>query len=314
MKVLFIINPGAGGRAADKVKGIVESLFKKAGWDIESVVTHTPEEAENLIKSCEEKGFNLLVIGGGDGSIHHLVQHLPIGSTEKAQGIPFGIIPLGSGNDFYRGVGAPMDLEGAAENIINGFPVPIDVGLVEALNEDGSLRKEKPLRFTNTVGIGIDSQTLATREKSPKWLSARYEILFLLTLSFMIPVNAKIKTDVTTTEFEGYWILACNNGVIGTGMKIAPEAKINDGLLDLVLVEKIPKLQLAINLPKVFKGTHIKVKGFSVSKVRTIELSCRPPLRLAIDGDREFEPPARISILPGAVRLMTSVTKGPQWL
>jgi diacylglycerol kinase (ATP) len=305
MQVLFIVNPNAGGRAGAKAIDTALARFDEANWQVITVRTKTVEEASDLITSAGQQGYELLVVGGGDGSIHHLIGHLPIGSPDKAAGIPFGIIPLGSGNDFYRGTGAPMDPWGAADNIVNGKDIPIDVGLVEPVNNDGSLRNEKPIRFTNTAGIGLDSQTLARREVSAPWLSARYDLLFLMTLAGLKPIHVTLETDDWVKELHAYWILCCNNGFIGTGMHVAPDAKINDGLMDVLIVEKISKIRFVVNLPKVFKGKHLNQPGLSVMRARSVILRSDPDFRMAIDGDREFKPPARISILKGAVRLRT---------
>jgi len=310
MNVLLLVNPHAGGRGNRRVLEIASARFRDAGWLITTVITETQEHAADLIRSAPSEGFDLLVIAGGDGSIHNLVQHLPISTRDRPEGIPFGIIPLGSGNDFYRGIGAPLDPLGAADNIVDGTPTPVDIGLIEAVNEDGSPRGEKPIRFTNTVGVGIDSQTLATRERLPAWFSARYELLFLLTLLWMRPMTMWLKAEEWERELQGYWILCSNTGYIGTGMHIAPEARLDDGLIDVVIIEKIPKMRFVMNLPKVFKGTHVNVKGFSMVQAKSLILRTRPDFRLAIDGDREFKPPARISILPGAVRLRTKVLPG----
>jgi diacylglycerol kinase (ATP) len=305
MKVLFLINKNSGGRSLNQSIERALERFDEAGWQVITVRTGSTSEAEEHVTSAEEQGYELLVIGGGDGSIHHLVQHLPLGTPDKPVGLPFGVIPMGSGNDFYRGIGAPLDPWAAADNIVNGKPIPVDIGLAEPITKSGNLRDEKPIRFTNTAGIGIDSQTLVTRTKAPASLSARYELLFLLTLIWMKPLRVRIEADNWTKDQEAYWILCCNNGTIGTGMKIAPEAKFNDGLMDIVIVDKIPKMRFIVNLPKVFKGTHLSVKGFSVVQAKSLILQAEPDLNLAIDGDLEFKAPARVSILPGALRLMT---------
>lgn len=309
MRVLFLVNLKAGRRGDAKAVETALQRFEQAKWHVITVKTRSPEEAAEHIESAVDQEFELLVVGGGDGSIHHLVQHLPLGTEENPRGLPFGIIPLGSGNDFYRGIGAPMDAWGAAENIVEGTPTPIDVGLVEPLNPDGSRRGPKPVRFTNTAGIGLDSQTLATRERAPSWLSARYELLFLMTLAWMKPVRFELEFDGSARDFDGYWILCSNSGYIGTGMHIAPQARPDDGLMDVVLVERISKIRFVYNLPRVFKGTHLGEKGVSVVKTSSLVIRGRTDLRLAVDGDRTFAPPARITMLKGAVRLMTRSIK-----
>ncbi len=306
MKVLFLVNPYAGGKGNRAAVDIACSRFADAGWDTTTIRTESPDHSAELIGSAHENGYELLVVAGGDGTLLNTIQHLPLGSHENPSILPFGIIPLGSGNDFYRGTGAPRDPAGAAENIINGKPVPIDVGLCEPINDDGSPRDEKPVRFINTAGVGMDSQTLATREKAPSWLSARYEFLFLVTLIRMYPLEVTLETDEWNETVDAFWVLCCNNSHIGTGMQVAPDAKINDGLFDVLIIPKMPKIKFVMNLPKVFRGKHLEMKGVEIRRASNIVLKCKPGQRVAVDGDLEFPAPVRIRNLSGAVSLWAS--------
>jgi len=310
MKVLFLINPNAGGRGCERRIEIANRHFTGAGWNITTVVSETGDHASSLVHSAHGAGYDLLVLAGGDGTLHHAVQHLPIGSHENPSPLPFAIFPLGSGNDFYRGTGAAPDPDIAAENIINGIPVPIDIGVVEPLNDDGSLRDERHVHFINTAGVGMDSQTLATRENAPRFLSARYELLFLMTLARLYPLRVKITADDWNLDIDAYWILCCNNSFIGTGMNVAPAAKVNDGLFDVLVVRKIHKLKFIQYLPRIFKGTHLEVDGMEILRARELTLFCTPNQRVATDGDRSFNGPVRIRVLPGAVTLWTSRLDG----
>ncbi len=305
MKVLFLVNPNAGGRGAGRKVRIAHERFLSAGWSVTLENTGTPEHAGRLISSAHDDGCDLLVLAGGDGTLHHAIQHLPLGSHDKPSTLPFGIIPLGSGNDFYRGTGAPWDPEGAADNIINGRDIPIDIGICEPVDDACNLRNEQSIRFVNTAGVGIDSQTLATREKAPKFLSARYELLFLVTLVRLYPLKVSIQADDWDLDGDYYMVLCCNNGWFGTGMEIAPGAKINDGLFDVLTVRKTPKWKFVVNLHKVFKGTHIYMEEAEILKTRSLVLRCEPGQRVATDGDRACPTPVRISCIPGGVSLRT---------
>ncbi|MCX6645953.1 MAG: YegS/Rv2252/BmrU family lipid kinase [bacterium] len=310
MKTLMLVNPRAGGRGNVEVVESARSRFAREGWDISVVRSQDINEGIAAINKAVDNGLELLVLCGGDGTIHSSIQHLPSGTEESLSPLPFGIIPLGSGNDVYRGLGAPRDPIGAAENIIFGKPVPIDAGTVFPVNIDGSPRNEKPIRFINTAGVGIDSQTLVTRAKSPRWLSARYEIIFLLTLASLKPISASLEADDWNLDIEAYWILACNNAYIGTGMHVAPDAKIDDGLMDVLLVPKKPKLEFMMHFNKVFTGRHFEIEGVHIRKAKNLLLKCDPIQRLACDGDLAFLSPARISIEKGVFSLRTSWLNG----
>ena len=310
MKVLFLVNPHAGGKANQHKVEIANAHFEDAGWDVTTKRTESGEHAELLVISAIDEGYDLLVVAGGDGTLHHLVQHLPVGSLEEPSTLPFAIFPLGSGNDFYRGLGSSREPNEAAQNIVEGTAVPIDVGIVEPIHEDGSLRDENPVLFLNTAGVGMDSQTLATREKSPSWLSARYELVFLMTLARLTHVSANLKADDWDLNLDAYWILACNSPYIGSGMHVAPGALINDGLMDVLLIPKMSKLQFIMNLAKVFKGKHLEMKGVEIRKTNSMILKCKPEQRMALDGDLEFSSPAKISIIPKGLILWTSWLNG----
>jgi diacylglycerol kinase (ATP) len=312
MKVFLLVNPKARGRGNVRAINVALERFAMAGWAVITVRTGSTDHASEVIRAAPADGFDLLIVAGGDGTVHNAVQHLPLGFPTHPSPLPLGIIPLGSGNDFYRGIGAPSDPLGAGENLVNGRPMPVDIGVVEPINEDGSLRDEPPIRFVNSAGIGIDSRTLATRLKAPRWLSDRYDLLFLLTLIWMKPMNYRLKAESWERNFPGYWVLCCNNGQIGTGMKIAPEARFDDGMLDVVTVERIPKWRFVRNLPKVFKGTHTDEKGFDVVKAKEVIVRSIPTVRVAADGDLVFRTPVRIRVLPGALTLWTSRLGGSE--
>jgi diacylglycerol kinase (ATP) len=310
MKTLMLVNPRAGGRGNVDVVESARGRFARQGWDVTVVRSQGVDEGIAAIKNAADSGLDLLIICGGDGTIHSSIQHLPAGNEKSPSPLPFGIIPLGSGNDVYRGLGAPLDPVSAAENIIFGKPVPIDAGMAIPVDKDGAPRREKPVRFINTAGVGIDSQTLVTRAKSPRWLSARYEIIFLMTLARLKPISASLEADDWNLDIDAYWILACNNAYIGTGMHVAPDAKIDDGLMDVLLIPKKPKLEFALNFPKVFTGRHFEIEGVHIRTTKNLLLKCDPVQTLACDGDLTFESPARISMEKGVFSLRTSWLNG----
>ena len=310
MKTLMLVNPRAGGRGNVKTVEAAKNRFVQEGWDVSVLRSQDVDEAVAAIKKAVDQGLELLVLCGGDGTLHHSIQHVPMGSLDSPSSLPFGIIPLGSGNDFFRGLGSPRDPVGAAENIIKGKTVPIDIGTVVPVNKDGSERDENPVRFINTAGVGMDSQTLATRERSPAWLSARYEIVFLMTLARLQAVSASLEADEWNLDINAYWILACNNGYIGSGMHVAPDALIDDGLMDVLLIPKKSKLAFIFYLPKVFKGRHLEIEGIEIRKAKSLVLKCNPVQRIACDGDLTFPSPAKITMNHGALSLRTSWLNG----
>jgi len=306
MKVLFLVNPNAGGKANKSAVDIANGVFKNAGWNVDTVRTQTPDDAEARLKAAHGDGYELVVVAGGDGTLFHLAQHIPLGSIDAPPPIPFGLIPLGSGNDFYRGLGTPRDFQSAAESIVNGKIVPVDIGLVEPIDESGNPRAGNPVRFINTAGVGMDSQTLVTRKNAPGWLSARYEICFLMTLPKLYPLKVHLDAGDWELDTNAFWVLCCNNSHIGSGMIVAPDAKTSDGLMDILIIPKMAKFAFVLNIMKVFKGEHLKMKGVEIRRAKSVKLFSKPNQIVACDGDMTFEGPVKVSIIHGAVRMKTS--------
>ncbi|HEX9743915.1 MAG TPA: YegS/Rv2252/BmrU family lipid kinase [bacterium] len=310
MKVLFLVNPHAGGRANQQAIDIAMSEFRKADWDVTKTLTTSEKQANDLIRGATYDGYNMVAVAGGDGTVHNAIQNIPLATDDHPEPIPLAIFPLGSGNDFIRGTGALPDPESSAKNIVEGVSAPFDMGLVEPVDQDGNPRDGRIVRFCNTAGVGIDSQTLATRLTAPKWLGTRYDLLFVLTLMKLFPLNIVMEAEDWTFEGPVYWAVCCNNHQIGNGMKIAPGATIDDGVMDIVFVHKDSKLKFIMSLPKVFKGAHLDVDCFEMRKAKSVVLRCSPEQNVAADGDITELAPSRIRLLNKAARLRTSWLNG----
>ena len=285
---IVIANPTSGHGACYKALPDLEREMKKAGWRFAIEIPKSADETKKVARESPRKGFDSIIAVGGDGTIHDVLEAIDIEHQS------LGILPLGSGNDLFRMLKIKGDYESSIRNIIDGGNWKIDVGMVN------------DIRFLNTAGTGIDSDTLVVRRDTKGFVKRNYVLLFFKTLGRLKPFHVKITADGKIIEDDFMWVIAANNNYIGGGMMIAPDASQDDGLLDLVMIRKTSKFRMAINVPAIFKGEHLKMPETSQMKVRDVIFECDKPRELGVDGDVRSKTPAHITIMPRALSLIST--------
>jgi len=285
---LVIANPTSGRGACYKVLPDLESEMKKAGWRYSIEIPESEEASLKIAKTSSQKGFDSVIAVGGDGTVHTILQGIDIHNQA------LGIIPLGSGNDLFRMLKIKGDFESAIKNVIEGENWKIDVGLFG----------EK--RFLNTVGTGIDSETIKVRYETKGFIKRNYVLLFLKTLSQLKPFRMRIIADGKVIEDIFSWVIVANNNYIGGGMMIAPHAKQDDGFLDLIIIRKTSKFRMVQNVPAIFRGDHLKMPEASEMKAEEIIFEGDEKRDLAVDGDIRAQIPIQIRVIPRTLSLIAS--------
>lgn len=285
MPTLILINPAAG-RKKDKSPffGLIEERFRREGEQFEIIQPDDVGHWSELVRSTSDKGFDKLLACGGDGTVHLTLQGF---DYEK---VSLGILPLGSGNDIYRMFNVPINPGAALDNFFAGEE-SVDVG-----EANGRF-------FLNTAGIGLDSWTLLTREKSSGRLASNYVYQFLKTLRIVKPLQCEIEIDGKTISRNANWVVAANNRYIGGGMKVAPDADVRDGFLDIIIIGKASKVDMLLLIPRIFKGTHVNHPKVEVYKGRDITINCAEDIPCAIDGELHGKPPLEIKVHHRKLRL-----------
>ena len=230
---------------------------------------------------------------GGDGTVNEVVNGLATARTPAA----LGILSAGRGNDCRRNFNLPSRLSLALERLLGGRDVPIDVGLAEW--PDGRRR-----HFVMSLGAGFDAAVAARAERSRGSGRAPYVRAILGTLWAYRPSPATIRVD-ERVHSSGPIIAAvvANGPYYGQGMKIAPTADPHDGVLDLVVLGNLGRVEFLRWLPTVYRGRHLANPKVSAARGRTIAVEAPAPLPLHVDGEPCGETPVRVSILPSALRL-----------
>lgn len=286
MPLALLVNPHSAGGRTLKLLPRVEAAMdaKRMIFRVERTrgLEHGARQAQLAVDAGE-----VPVVMSGDGLVG------AIGGALAGAETPLGIIPGGRGNDLARVLGIPDDPQGAVDVIAAGRTRRIDVG------------EANGRRFLGIASTGFDSE--ANRIANETRLlrgNLVYAYGALRALLGWKPVRFTIGADGERIRFTGYSVSAANNGAYGGGMFIAPDADLADGEFDIVTIGEVSKLKFVANLPKVFKGTHIREDEVRVFRASHLELSASRPLEVYADGEHLTDLPASLRLLPRALSVL----------
>lgn len=289
---VVVINPTAGrGRAGKQVPEIRRLLGPKAAnwvWRY----TQKRGDGQTLAREAAEAGARLVVAVGGDGTLHEVVNGV-LGTEATV-----GLIPFGTGNDLARALGLFGDLERACLALTEGVTKRIDVGVIEGQGTDG------PRHFLVLTGTGYDARTAQTVNEGIRHLSGPLAYVWgaVLTLKDFQPFALTLTLDgQTPIRTQAMLVSFANAATTGGGMRIAPGATVDDGFLDICLVETVSKPTLLFQLSQVFHGKHVNHPAVTMLRTQALTVDADPPQPLLIDGEVIGTTPATIKLLPGAL-------------
>lgn len=291
----MLINPTSGKGRGGKNAPIAAGRLRERGLIVTELVGGSAQESAALARKAVQEGTDALVVCGGDGTIHQAVQVL------AGTDVPLGIIPLGTGDDNARTLKLPLkDVIGAADIVADGRTRTVDLGHVNLA--DGTEHY-----FLAVLSIGFDSE-VNERANEMTWPSgqARYLRATIATLRDFKPVTFTMTLDGQHRETEAMLISFGNGISYGGGMKICPDAKLDDGLLDVTELGAVSKFTFLKSFPGVFKGTHTKSEFVTQHLIKTAFVEAPGQIAYA-DGERLGPVPANIEVRPLALRVLASV-------
>lgn len=285
--IYAICNPTAGSGRAKKIGNQIETRLKAQGFACQLLFTAYPGHAEELARQARENGAELVLSIGGDGT-----------SLETARGLigsdcPLGIIPAGTGNDFIKTLGIPMNPNDALAHILSHEPRKTDVGEI-----NGRV-------FLNEIGTGFDVSVLDYAQKAKKYcrglLPYLYGVVKTLFRFRSVPLTYCIDGGKPET-LDAFVIGAANGGMIGGGIPIAPDAKADDGKLDIVIMEKVKRSHLLNRLMGLMRKKILTFPETRCFRASSITFST-PNMRVNVDGEIVPEVTVECRILPGALMI-----------
>ena len=269
MRIDFILNPVAGNGFALRTMETLKLLAEARGQDIRVYRTEGPGHGTLLAKQlAEDPGVELAVAVGGDGTCGEVAAGLTGSKT------PMGIIPAGTGNDFIKVAGIPKDPQAAFEFLLNHSPRPVDTGRV---NDQF---------FLNVCGTGFDVTVLdyAEEEKKKHRGLTPYLLGLLKAISHYKPVELSLREGGKESKEKLLICSIANGRYIGGGIPICPVADITDGMLDLVMVQNVPRSAIPRYLPGLMTKKVLTFRITSHRLVKEVTLAGKG-LRINIDGE-----------------------------
>lgn len=287
-----IVNPRGGLRRGTAVLRAVAPVFAAAGASLDIHTTARAGHARELAQGLPRGGLAGLCVIGGDGTAHEVVNGLL--RRQDPAAVPLGIIPAGSGNDFARHLGV-VDPVAAAQRILAGNIRPLDVARLTTGDAEEFC--------INIVGWGSGVDVNRRAEKL-RWLGpSRYALAALTEIVLAKRRHAKIILDGRTSEDDYFFAVACNTRFTGRGMLLAPDAVMDDGRLDVVLVRRATRRQMLSLFAKVFDGSHASLDFVEVHRVRSFAIEPETNDVLNMDGELKGSTPVRVEVVPSALRL-----------
>jgi YegS/Rv2252/BmrU family lipid kinase len=300
--VCLIVNPAAGGGKAGRLAPVVQAALRGHGLTVRRADTRDLDHGRELAAHAATLGETVVALGG-DGLIGALADVL----RESPEAV-LGVMPGGRGNDLARVLGIPEDTDAAAAIVAGGHTRRVDLGLVQDAHGSGGRA------FVGIASAGFDSDANRIANEAPSWLGGLvYLYGALRALVSWRPARFELELEPPgeLRAFSAFSVGAANSKTYGGGMRAAPDAMLDDGLLEVVLVESIGKLTFLTRiLPKVFSGAHVREPGVHVFRAREIALSADRPFTMYADGDPIGELPVRVRALPGAVTMLTPTQAG----
>ena len=288
----LLVNPAAGSGRAKKRLPEFESEMRRRGLPYRLVETTGIEHGCREAVAAAAAG-EVPVVVSGDGLIGK------VGGVLVGTGSPLGILPGGRGNDLARVLGIPSDPAEAVDVLAAGERRRIDVG--EANGQ----------RFLCIASCGFDSDAnrIANEARLVRGPLV-YAYAALKALWQWKPAEFTITVDGARRSFRGYSVVVANSKAYGGGMFVAPDAELDDGLLDLVTTGEVSKRRFLVNLPKVFKGTHLAEAEVSVERGAKVSIEADRPFEVFADGDHLTDLPATVQVLPEALELIAPAAGG----
>lgn len=285
--VVLIANPASGGGKVLRLLPAVEGRLAELGIPFQTRLTRSLEHARELAVAAASDGA-VATSFSGDG-----VAGAVAGALAGIDEALVAVLPGGTGNDFCRHVGIPQDPLEACELLVSGVPTAIDLG-----EADG-----RP--FLGIASTGFDSAANEIANAAPRWLGRGiYVYGALAAIARWKPATFTVTLDGDERSFEGWSVIVANTSVYGAGMFVAPDARLDDGRLDVVLISRSSRVRFAATLPKVFKGAHVDDPLVTVVRAQEVRIASSRPFDVYADGDPIAALPSVIRALPGAVRVL----------
>jgi diacylglycerol kinase (ATP) len=301
----LIVNPvaanGAVGknwpRLCDRLQAEAASLTAR----FDAALTEEPGHATELARQALDDGYRTIVAVGGDGTVNEVLNGLVDEGAVDPE-VVLGIIPWGTGADFARTAGIPRDYAAACRHLLRSETRSIDLGKITCLCEGQEVERY----FINAAGLGFDGEVAELVNRNPKLLGGTIPYLACLFTRLVTYRNKNVEFSFDDQYVRGRTnsVIVCNGRYLGGGMFVAPEASLDDGLFDVVVLGNLNKLEVVANVPRVYKGTHLTHPKVSFCRAREVHVESQERMFLQAEGELIGEAPATFRVIPRTLRVL----------
>jgi diacylglycerol kinase (ATP) len=287
MRLLVIHNPAAGrGRTRRHVQE-VETRLRALGANVDTHASASPADLTNAAAAGSRGDYDRVVICGGDGTLNLAVREFDLRRGTLA------LIPLGSGNDFARITGIPRDPRAACELAVAGKPREVDVA---AAND---------IRYLGVAGVGFDSEVARFANDRVKLL--RGSAVYLFAILRVLPRFEARQVRINGREEEIMFAVFGNSSQYGAGIRIVPDAKVDDKLLDACIVHRTSRFQLLMTLPLAYTGKHVRKPFVEMRRGAEYSVESQTTMDVFADGEAVTQTPVVFRILEDRLKIVTPV-------
>jgi len=285
---LAIVNPAAGDGNGARVGADLARELEASGFKIEVIRTPAPGEAARIAREASADGCRTVIAVGGDGTANEIANGLVETGTALA------LYPIGSGNDFARSLGYPRKRRDIARFLANARRRLIDVGEV-----NGRI-------FVNAAGVGIDGHVAERIEASARIVGPvlGYAVGALVSIATYRPQPMRLRIDDQTIEGKHLVVVAANGTHFGNGMHVAPKAKIDDGLFDIVVAGDLGRWASLVALAKLYRGTHVNGRDILAFRARSLDVELQRELPTQADGEPMRARSLTVRMRPSALTVL----------
>jgi diacylglycerol kinase (ATP) len=309
IRAILIFNPNAGqaGQLRPQLDRAIE-LWQAASWQVHQAPTDYSGHATEIARQAALEGYDYAIAAGGDGTVNEVMNGLIHSNTA------LGTVPIGTVNIWAREMGLPMDVVGAAKELLNATIKTIDVGQTTQIIKSHSLKsspKEQPISraFLLMAGIGFDAavtESIDAREKKKLGVIAYVKQAIQLAWQFR-GVRTLLRIDGKRVRGRILMIIIGNSQLYGGVVKMTAHAIVDDGLLDVCIIKGRNMITAPLRLFSIFTRNYNRDPRVAYFKATTIEIQGKKKLPIQIDGDFLGRSPMRFEILPSALKVLVPV-------
>jgi len=294
VKIFLILNPKAGHKSGEKLNSQIIRKFEEYNIELDYRLTEQKRHGQEMIQNVKFEDYDGIVFCGGDGMAFEAINGYFRNTSKKR--IPIGVIPIGTGNAYARDLDFEKDRwEEAIAAIASQKTRKIDVGKF--------ILKKEHYYYLNILGFGFVADVSETAQSLKFFGGTSYLLGVLYQTIFLNPFHLKIELDGKTIEQKNIFVEISNTRYTGVDFLMSPDAKIDDGFLDVVLLEKVSRRKLLKSLPTIFKGEHILLNEVTYLQAKNIKIETDVPKILTPDGELFGTTPLVVECLHQAVEV-----------